>query len=71
MKNLKKILALALVLVMALGMSTYALAAPNDGESGFAKLPAGTYTYVSTAPAAAAGRRTRDRGFILILNKTI
>ena len=58
MKNLKKILASALVLIMALGMSTYAFAASGGeaaAESGFAELPAGTYTYVSGAPAAEAG----------------
>lgn len=66
MRNLKKILTAALALVMALGMSTYALAA-SDGtaaESGLAKLPAGTYTYVSRTPAAGADEEVGQLQFL-------
>lgn len=50
MKNLKKFLALSLVLTMTLGMTMTVSAA--DAEGGFDALPAGTYTYVDASPAA-------------------
>lgn len=53
MKNCRKLLALALALILALGTATAAAAA--EGESGFAALPAGTYTYVDETPAAEVG----------------
>lgn len=50
MKTMRKFLALALVLATAPGMALTASAA--GAESGFDALPAGTYTYVDTEPAA-------------------
>lgn len=52
MKNLKKFLALLLVLIMALSVSA---AASGVKENGLNSLPAGTYTYVDESPAAEAG----------------
>lgn len=50
MKNLKKILSLALTAVLALTISAPAFAA----SGGLEDMPAGTYTYVSKTPAAEA-----------------
>lgn len=54
MKTPRKLLALTLVLIMALGMTAMASAALGN-ESGFDALPAGTYTYVSETPTAEVG----------------
>lgn len=61
MNNLKKFLALTLILILALGMTTAASAAE---ETGLDSLPAGTYTYVDEAPAAAAGSEVGQLQFL-------
>jgi hypothetical protein len=67
MRNLKKFLALAIVLIAALGMSTHSLAANGDegmAGRGFGNMPAGTYTYVSEKPVARAGSNAGQVQFI-------
>lgn len=67
MKNLKKFLALTIVLVMALCMPLNSLALNGTSgiaASGLGNLPAGTYTYVSEKPVAEAGSNAGQVQFI-------
>ena len=69
MKRLKKILAVALALVMVLGLATQSSAV--SGGDGLADLPEGVYTYVDTAPSVEAGAATGQIQFLYWLNSIV